>query len=113
MSTTRLPDGRNEPNNPNRCPVCGSRDRTGAKFGFNPVRVTPTERLIHDVTHGCLDCDVTWTAWGHHLIVPNSPDDPHGEPSDEAMEALRLAIEASGELRIQIHPPADDPPDGA
>lgn len=84
------------------------------KFGFNPQWVTPTERIVHDVTHGCLDCDATWTAWGHHLIVPNSGDeiDDH-EPSREASDALYAAINSSGGLRIEIHPPVlgEDPAD--
>lgn len=109
MDDAGFRDGRDAPNNPNHCPVCGSRDDTGVKFGFNPTRVTPTERIVHDVTHGCLDCDATWTAWGHHLIVPNSLDDLDGfEPSDEGRAALLAAIEASGELRIEIHPPDED-----
>ena len=98
-------DGRDEPNNPNHCLLCGSRENSGVKFGFNPKRVSPTERIIHDVTHGCVDCDATWTAWGHHLIVPNSADDPPAAPTEAALAALRAAIKESGGLRIEVHPP--------
>ncbi len=53
--------------------------------------------------------DATWTAWGHHPIVLNSADeiDDH-EPTREARDALYAVIKASGEFRIEAHPPEGD-----
>ena len=111
MNTTERHDGRNSPTNPNHCPVCGSTD-TGVKFGFRPEVINRHERIVYDITHGCRDCEASWTAWGHHLIVqgPDGPVPDDGPMSDEAMTVLSKAIEASGELRIEIHPPEDGSP---
>ena len=80
--------------NPNVCPRCGS-SKTGATFGFNPVRINSNETLIHDVLFNCADCDKQYQAVGYSMIATRN-----GECSPDALAALAEAVDSAEDLRL-------------